>query len=350
MTEHIKICWIILALILASTTSKFSVAKQSDNKELEFEPPKLITKFKPVYPKSLLKESSSGVVELGFMVNAEGTPYEVMVLRSSHPDFEKPAIKELKNSKYSPALLKGKPYENYKELRVNFQVGDEQGVIRSFSREYRRIRELFNKENPDQKLIFNRIKKLEESYFLTLYAISHLNKLKYTYQEKFGDLDGKIDALETIVLHENSTLYKDGFIDKKNTKAVYQKLFLLYLEKADYSKAYAVYQKIVKIDPELKQSYQEAITKLNAISKDETAYEYKIKIPSRGYSNLNLWKRNFSFLKLEGKLETIKLRCDLKFKELPFQFESLYQIPKSWGDCNLQIIGDEGSKVSLIQQ
>lgn len=350
MTEHIKICWIILVITLASTISKVSLAKQSDNKEAEFEPAKRITKFKPVYPRSLLKESSSGVVELGFMVNAEGIPYEIMVLRSSHPDFEKPAIKELKNSKYHPALLKGKPYENYQELRVNFQVGDEQGVIRSFAREYRRIGELFNKESPDQKLIFNRIKKLEESYFLTLYAISHLNKLKYKYQEKFGDLDGKIDALETIVLHENSTLYKDGFIDKNSTKTVYQKLFLLYLKKADYNSAHNVYHKIIKIDPALKEAYRETIKKLYKISKDDTAYEYKIKIPQRGYVNLDLWKHNFSFLKLEGKLETLKLRCDLKFKELPFQFESLYQIPKSWGDCNLQIIGDEGSKVSLIQQ
>jgi len=45
----------------------------------------------------------------------------------------------------------------------------------------------------------------------------------------------------------------------------------------------------------------------------------------------------------------LKLRCTKKFKQLDFVPEAEYQIPKSWGLCKVQVIGDPGTDVVYAQ-
>ncbi len=44
------------------------------------------------------------------------------------------------------------------------------------------------------------------------------------------------------------------------------------------------------------------------------------------------------------------LEIDIRFSELAFDPNTDYELPKSWGDCQLQVLGSPGASARLIQQ
>jgi hypothetical protein len=98
------------------------------------------------------------------------------------------------------------------------------------------------------------------------------------------------------------------------------------------------------------QTFGQSIAEIQELKQSDNAYARDVKLGEEGYTFLPLLKTTFTFDKVMGRLEKLKLRCSRKFSELPFLEDSDYQIPESWGDCQLQIIGKKGSSARLIQQ
>ena len=51
-----------------------------------------------------------------------------------------------------------------------------------------------------------------------------------------------------------------------------------------------------------------------------------------------------------GKLYTFELRCDAKYAKFDFKPNAQYNIPPSWGHCELQMNAESGSVISVLQQ
>ncbi len=75
------------------------------------------------FPKSALKDKkvSGGIVLLRMIVDAEGMPRDVRVVRSYRPDFDAEAVKAAKNYRFRPAMLKEKPVAVSITVEVNFK-------------------------------------------------------------------------------------------------------------------------------------------------------------------------------------------------------------------------------------
>jgi len=103
----------------------------------EVKPPKLIKMVKPVYPEKARKARVGGVVILGTRIDEEGRVVRVMIYRSKDPLLNKPAIEAVRQWKYEPLMIKGKPEPAVFLVFVNFRLksgetkGFEKGVIRA---------------------------------------------------------------------------------------------------------------------------------------------------------------------------------------------------------------------------
>ncbi len=67
------------------------------------------------------KKVPGGIVLLRMIVDAEGMPRDVHVVRSYRPDFDAEAVKAVKNYRFGPAMLKGKPVAVSITVEVNFK-------------------------------------------------------------------------------------------------------------------------------------------------------------------------------------------------------------------------------------
>lgn len=75
----------------------------------EIKPPKLLKKVDPIYPEEAKKAMVQGVVLLKVRVNEEGFVERILVLKSESSLLNEAAIDAVKQWKYEPLYLKGKP-------------------------------------------------------------------------------------------------------------------------------------------------------------------------------------------------------------------------------------------------
>lgn len=81
----------------------------------------LIKKVNPEYPKKARKEHVQGTVVLRAVITKEGEIGDLSVV-SGDPSLAKSAVKAVKQWKYKPFMLEGKPVEVDTEIRVNFAL------------------------------------------------------------------------------------------------------------------------------------------------------------------------------------------------------------------------------------
>ena len=79
----------------------------------------------PKYPDSLKREGLAGVVAVVLVINEKGLVAECTVAKSSHPDFERPALEAVKNWKFKPAKKDGNPVKVRVTLPLRFNVEDD---------------------------------------------------------------------------------------------------------------------------------------------------------------------------------------------------------------------------------
>jgi protein TonB len=85
--------------------------------------PKFARAFQPDYPPGLLSKEIEGDAVLKVLIGANGHVREAIVVRASHPDFGKAAIKQaLKSWRFIPATRGGKPVEDWQTIPIRFTI------------------------------------------------------------------------------------------------------------------------------------------------------------------------------------------------------------------------------------
>lgn len=79
----------------------------------------------PRYPESLKREGISGVVAVILVIDEKGTITDASISKSSHHDFEKPALDAVKTWKFKPAKKDGNPVKVRVTIPLRFNVSDE---------------------------------------------------------------------------------------------------------------------------------------------------------------------------------------------------------------------------------
>ena len=128
-----------------------------------------------------------------------------------------------------------------------------------------------------------------------------------------------------------------------------QKLVLLYIQTQQYGSAIHAFEKLNKIDSQANALFNDALEQIDELYQSDQIIQTTFSLSEKGYTTINLFKSNFGFNKNSVDINRIKLRCDKKFASLGYQQDLEYKVPKSWGRCNLQVIGAPNTKSSLYQ-
>ena len=302
------------------------------------------------YPTSQRRSNNSGIVEMLLMIGTDGLVFEPMVTHSTKPQFEKAALNALADYRFSPALLDGEPVESIYELRVMFMMEEGKAAVSSkFSKRYEAARIELEKVPQDQQKIVKKIQELESSNNLSPYAYAHLNQARLEYASLFGNIKDQINVIESMLLFEGRTGLYGRFLDEGVRQSLRQKLFTLSVQKQLYGDAFHAYNRLQEIDPSAEKKYGATMDEMNTIRNSDKPVAVGLQIDSRQHTELYLFRRTFYLSAVQGELSGIKLRCRNKFKHLPLQIDSEYEIPKDWGYCNLQVIGSADTTFNLVQ-
>jgi protein TonB len=97
------------------------------NSGLSDRDPLPLVRVDPQYPPQATRRGLEGWVHVRFKVTTGGTVKDVVVVKSSHGIFERPAIAAAAKWKYQPALRDGKPIETEMENVIRFEMDKEKG-------------------------------------------------------------------------------------------------------------------------------------------------------------------------------------------------------------------------------
>lgn len=332
------------------TALKDTSLKQSTTNTNTFIRPVLIKRSTSSYPPLELKKNNSGSALLTFMVDKEGNTFEPLVINSTAKAFEKYAVTAVNNYKFEPATLNKQPIESVFTVNVLFLVhGQRDNVSQIFNRSFKKAKKELKKKVPNQKNVLKNIISMEKSTNMTPYSHAYLNLVKQDYFGKLGDKQSQIDALNQIFLFESKAKNEDNFLDKESKISMGRLLTLRYIETQQYAAAINTYTKLNKVDPEAKSMFQDAFTQINDIYISDKITSAQINITENGYTTLDLFKNKFGFENTTGEIKNIKLRCDKKFASLDYSTDLEFQIPASWGKCQLEVIGNPYTQ-SIIYQ
>jgi len=84
--------------------------------------PRLAYSTAPNFPKRLGRARLPGTVILEVVVDPDGVTRDITVFRSLTPDFDKEAVDSVKEWKFHPATLDGKPAATRIRVEVTFNV------------------------------------------------------------------------------------------------------------------------------------------------------------------------------------------------------------------------------------
>ena len=308
-----------------------------------------------------------GLVKLIYMVDKQGKPYQVMVVRSSMPKFSEEAVKSINRNQFKPAMRNAKPVDSryHSDLKFVFDEADlhdsrgNKGSIsgaRRFSLPdgyksyYDQFSEELDQAKPDQDKLQQLLNTMTNIKHQSFYSLAYLSLARYRAAKKFDDQAGQMQALEDLIWFDEMVESKHQVLQKDLKHTVYIALLQLQIESGRYAEALDNYSEFNNSDSKIGKLFKDYIGKIVLLKESDQATQRVLNIGDNGYSHLPLFKRSFVVEVDKGEITTLKLRCDTKFKELAFKVDAQYALPDSWGQCDLQIIGEQGSVVSVLQQ
>lgn len=311
---------------------------------------KRLTNSTPKYPKERINDNQGGLVEVLFVVNKEGKTEMPIVVKSTDPEFERSALRYISQQIYEPATLDGLKVSSQQQMIIRYAMrGLEDGVSRTFYRQYRKAQKALKDEKPDRVKLDKMISKLGKGYYLNMYSLAHKSFLDYLYASKFSSKQDQFNALERLLLFEGYTGKKGKFLSPNERESILVSLFALQIELGRFGEAIAAYEELNDEFPSRAKIYEKQKAELEKLIAGDRPYKTEFTLNGRGDHHIQLTGDQFTYQDLSGNISTLSFRCEAGAASIQFRPASDFKTPKNWGKCYLQTSGDPGTKASLIQ-
>lgn len=323
-------------------------------KRLEVSPdyfaPEPLLRPAPKYPKGREGKGQEGLVELVFMIDPDGRTSNVAVTNSTHSDFEESAIDSVRLYEYSPAKWKGTAYQSVWELRVIYLMyGRMAKAGRDFYKLHKRVNKELDKAQPDQKSLRKDLDKMLESDYLSMYTLAFLNLAEYRYATKFLGKHEQLDVLKKLLLFDDQLDENRQFLEPETLKSIRMNILQLLIQLGYYGEARENYYDLQQEMPEAAKAYAGPMAQVQRILESGEVLARSIKLRERGSEYIYLTKRSLEIHDVKGEIDKLNFYCSLGYSSLDFKAGSNYQLPESWGECNLLIVGTPGATAKMYQ-
>lgn len=312
---------------------------------------KPVVRVAPTYPRVELVRGNQGWVELSFVVSKEGKVLDPVVEASSGSrHFESAAVRSVKNFRYEPATVNGEPVRQCKtKTRISFAIeGSTDKVSRKFHRGFKRIEKLLNEQEVEQAE--ERLEAMFESKGLTLGEISWLWALKARIASVTGDKDAELTAVKRALGSSEQWLPDDLRAALLNVRVVRE------IETGNYAGALESWKRLKAMDDAAMKAIEPAIAEIRKLAASDTLFYQEGRIgesPACESCDSN-WqyqplRRSIELADVDGKLDSIELRCDWQHFVDEARPGKAWQIPEDWGDCKVIVLGEPGTRFKLYE-
>jgi TonB family protein len=298
--------------------------------------------FPVSYPDSEQGRGGEGWVELNFMVDPAGKPYEVSVIESTgNAAFDNAAIKVVEKSVFDPARIGDRTVDSGMNLKVIFTMqSPATAARREFIATYKLLSKALDagdRARADDLLANLAVRNLYEDRYRQL-ALA-------TYAQKWGTEQEQRNALKHALAGEKRPLY----LEKNVYVQVLNNLLQLQLKTLDLGGALKTWEQLR--DSGGKESivrWQGTMAKVQALRSEPN----EVRVPGRiEHSSwfLELFKNHFSLDLRSGQVSDIKLRCQKQYLLFRYEPGVQYEVKGKNDECTLELVGEPGTTFELVQ-
>jgi TonB family protein len=308
-----------------------------------------IDRVHPKYPISAARQGDEGWVKFSFVINTEGKVEDVIVMdNDGHRSFIREAKRALKRWKFTPAKD-----ENNKNIvscqnsvQLDFKMGN-QGADRKFvtllEQSFASISE--GDLVKSTKLI-NKINEFENKNSTEL-AWGHYTNMKYAVLNKDEQqIFTSAKSASNYISLKHSSFSEAASLDILQTllrEQIHNQLF--YQSKVTFNK---IEQYDTDYAKKLITSYMSYMEKIEDLIASEKDILVKGKIAKNIWSH-ELVRKRFSIGDVDGKLDTLEVRCSNRLSTFSLKADDVFDIPDAWNDCRVFVKGDDNATFNLYE-
>ncbi|MCB1646724.1 MAG: energy transducer TonB, partial [Pseudomonadales bacterium] len=299
------------------------------------------------YPAIDLQNGNEGWVEAHMMVSPEGKVYEPVIIDSSGgAGFERAAIRALKKGKFKPASLHGEPIDAGMRLKLTYRLKNKsQTVSREFHRDITEF--IASIGNGDVEAAGKYREQLLLRGAKNLFEDAWLNFAMANYYQASNDKEGQYRHLKRAVAYES----KESFLPASLFQSALVSMFALNVERSDFAAALATWKMLEPRlqDNDLKARLNNLVHEVRTAIEGDSAIRVKGQI-DQGYGwAMKLVRSEFFVEPSEGRISELKLRCEKQYIGFPWRPDIAFRVPKAYGACVLQGIGDRAAEFTAVQ-
>jgi TonB family protein len=217
-----------------------------------------------------LRQGTEGWVELGFMVDPQGKPFEITVIRSTGSKvFDDAATRAIAQSTFEPGTLDGKPIESGFEIKYKFfnsWMRGNAGASGGFVHEYKALMSaIASGDRAAADAALGRLK------IGNLYEDAYFGLATFLYAQKWGDEAQQLEGLRRAIAEEDVAHYlpKDMF-----QFALLQRM-KLEVKTHDYAEVLKTWKRLQKlgVDQATQARILPVIDQVQKLRSDDSRYE-----------------------------------------------------------------------------
>jgi len=348
-------CMLASASLLAAAASGARAAEEAPSSLRSGTRARPIERPLPIYPEIEETLGNEGWVIASFVVHVDGSVGDVVIEDSSgRRSFERAVARAIREWRYEPATLGGKPVEQCDSkvlfpFMMRMSRRDREASL-SYTRSYGKVRRAIEEDRlAEARAGLEELFSREQTSY---YEISHLWMLRSTLQHKEGDPAGRLTSLQRAVVAAEDVL------DPKLHAEVLRSIFVLQVQLQRYRDALdtlATLQSLPKA-PEVPEALLGAAARIRELEAGDQAFAVDgvIAPPKEEGTELGHWSR--ALLRRmpgieggEGGIDQVELRCDSHRVVAKPEPGRAWRIPEEWGICSIYVFGRPGTTFRLVE-
>lgn len=316
-----------------------------------FTPATIKSRKSPTYPKEAARHGREGWVRMSYVIDEEGNVVDPVVEDfGGDKAFRRKAIAAIKKWKFNPAIKDGEPTQSCQNMvQLDFVLSGPTGATRQFASTYREIHELVREDKAqeaDEQMVAFR-KRATGNRYENAYLWSLDSMIANALKDENRELDSLFKTLASSKSHDS----RHATFDEEYYQYIHQRLFILSANAGRYAEALDQASTLAQmgLDNPRYLEIKDAITTIESRIASEDNIFVPMLIQEEGNEFHRLVRSKFAFADIEGSLDTVEVRCDSHREIFTVAEGNIWNIPESWGACQVLVEGDEGTKFDLVE-
>jgi TonB family protein len=368
----------LLAALAAIAFTPFGL-RADDVHAVSIVPPKLLSAPDLLFPIEAREQGIEGLVTVEFTVLKDGTAASPHVLGDFQTElYSERLLSTLKDFKYQPATVDGQPSDYYLIQTFELHLLDMPVTETAwFKSGYDNAEEMIgNKdyagaENYIKTEVVRRAKRIYE-YGLYESALARIDYSEGKVDEALSrahKLTTRLEGPRMLKLAETQTgsrlptmpmMRFYGALDEANYLDILRLEFSADGDLSRIEEALRVYDKINSIQPvkdtdplaQLAPRMRDYVTQPVIVARATLLGDAALSAITAGKSD-GSWsyepeRRTWKFAKVNGRIDEIDVRCEVKSVSLPFADVS-FTAPDAWGKCSVGVLGQAGTTFLFVE-